>query len=94
MEAVARSATGVLTEVAEVATVVLEEAKVAVAGGADTDGLLGGWLDTSTPYRTEGGALAPKMVFVGRREAVAGGTGTVTTGGNGQPLDPPGGRKL
>ena len=91
-EAVARSATSVMSEVAEVATAELEEAEVAMAGGAENDGSLGGWLDASTPHRPEGGALAPKPISVGRREAVASGTGTVATGDTGQPLEPPGGR--
>ena len=72
----------------------LEEAEVAVAECEDGDGYLGGWSDASTPHRTECGALAPKTISVGRREAVAGGTGTVTTGGTVQPLYPPGGREL
>ena len=45
--------------------------------------------DASTPHRTEGDALAPKPISVGRREAVAGGTGTVTMVGTGKPLDLP-----
>ena len=75
----------------------LEEAEVSVVGGADDNdnyGFLGGWLDASTPHRPEGGALALKPVSVGMREAVAGGTGTVTTGGTGHPMDPPCGREL
>ena len=75
----------------------LEEAEVAVAGGADdddNDGSVVGWLDASTPHRPEGSAPAPKRVSVWRRKAVAGGTGTVITGGTGQPLELPGGREL
>ena len=93
-EAVARLDTGMLLEVAEVASAALEEAEVVVAGGADDDGLLGGWSDAYTPHMAEGGALALNPVSMGRREAVAGGTGTVTTGGTSQPLDPKGGREL
>ena len=72
----------------------LEETEIAVAEGADNDGLLGGFLDASNPHRPEGGALAPKPISVGRREAVVGCTGTVTAGGTGQPPETPGGREL
>ena len=93
-EAVARSATGVLPEVAEVAAAALEEAEVTMVGRTDNDGFLGGWSDISTTSRPEGGALAPKPVFMGRRETVDGGTRAVTMGGTGQPLEPPGGGEL
>ena len=73
---------------------VLEEAKVAMAEGADAYGSLGGWLDASTAHTPEGGVLAPKPISVGRIEAVAGVNGMVTTGGTGHPLEPPGGREL
>ena len=56
----------------------LEEAEGDVAEGADDDGLLGGWSDASTPHGPEGGAMAPKPIYVGRREDVTGSTGTVT----------------
>ena len=59
-ESVARSATGALPEVEEVAAAALEEAEVVVTGGADDGGSMGGWLDASKPHRPEGGALAPK----------------------------------
>ena len=62
--------------------------------GADEDGLLGVWSDAFTPHRLEGSALAPKPNYVGRREAVDRGTGTVTMGGTGHPLEPLGGREL
>ena len=72
----------------------LKEAEVAVGEDAENDGSLGGWLGASTPHRPESGVLAPKPISVGRKEAVARGTGTLTTGGTGQPLEPPGGREI
>ena len=60
----------------------------------DTDDYrsLGGWSDAFTPHRLEGGAMATKPIYEGRRDAVAGGTGLVNMGGTGQPLEPPGRR--
>ena len=89
-EDMATSSVSVLPEMAEVTTAALEEAEVDVTGGADNDGLLGGWPDVSTPHRPEGGALAPTPVSPGKREAVAPIPGMVTTGGMVHPLEPPG----
>ena len=72
----------------------LEEAEVAVVEGTDNDGSLGGYADTSTPHQPESGALAPKLIAMGRREDVVSGTGKVITGGTGHPLNLPGGREL
>ena len=70
----------------------LDEAEVVVSEVADDNGSLRGWSYTPTSHRPEGGALVPKPISVGRREDVASGTGTVTTGVTGQPLEPPDGR--
>ena len=50
-----------------------------MAEGEGNVELLGGWLDVSTPNRLEGGALLPKLICVGRRDAVASGNATMTT---------------